>query len=53
MTPLTYTVAEAARAAGISRSFAYRLISRGQFPARRIGRRLVVPVAQLEAYLSP
>jgi excisionase family DNA binding protein len=53
MTPLTYSVAEAARMAGISRSFAYRLISRGQFPARRIGRRLVVPVAALEAYLSP
>jgi excisionase family DNA binding protein len=49
---LTYTVAEAAAAAGISESHAYRLIKRGEFPARRLGNRLVVPKVMLDRFLA-
>ena len=40
---LLYTVEEAARVLGISRSFAYEAIQRGEIPSMRIGRRILVP----------
>lgn len=46
--PLVLTVPEAARRLGISRTLAYELIARGQLPALRLGRRLVVPRRRLE-----
>jgi excisionase family DNA binding protein len=46
---LVLTVAEAAKLLGISRAFAYELVSRGELPVIRLGRRIVVPkVALLE-----
>jgi excisionase family DNA binding protein len=46
------TVEEAGAALGISRSHTYELIRQGELPALRLGRRIVVPVAALEAVLQ-
>jgi excisionase family DNA binding protein len=48
----TYTLAEAARRLGISRTLAYEAASRGELPVCRIGRRLLVPRAALARLLS-
>lgn len=48
----TYTVDEAAERLGIGRNAAYEAIKRGELPALRIGRRLVVPRAALDRLLS-
>lgn len=45
--PPTITVEEAADIVGISRAAAYRAVHKGQIPALRIGRRLLVPSASL------
>jgi len=49
---LTLTVDEAAIALGISRAFAYESVRRGDIPHIKIGRRLLIPKAQLEQLLS-
>lgn len=49
--PLTITVEEAGRRLGISRGLAYSLVRRGQIPAVRLGRRLVVPAGAVEAII--
>jgi excisionase family DNA binding protein len=49
---LVLTVTEAARTLGISRALAYELIARGELPALRLGRRLVVPRRALEALVD-
>ncbi len=56
MTPLnegrqTFTVEEAAEILGIGRNSAYEAIRRGEIPALRLGRRLVVPRQALERLL--
>ena len=48
----TITVEEAGRRLGISRNTAYMAVQRGEIPAIRIGRRLVVPVAALDRLLA-
>jgi len=50
---LTFTVEEAAEMLGISRTFAYEAVRRGELPAIRIGRRLLVPRAALARLLAP
>ena len=40
---LTYTVEEAGRLLGISRTSAFQAVHRGDIPVLRIGKRLVVP----------
>lgn len=45
--PPTINVEEAGEMLGISRRSAYRAAANGDLPALRIGRRLVVPTAQL------
>ena len=50
--PETLTVPEAAAVLGIGRDLAYRAAARGELPTIRIGRRLVVPRAQLDRLLS-
>ena len=40
---LTLTVEEAASLLGISRNLAYELVSNGQIPSIRLGRRVLVP----------
>ena len=46
--PRFYSVAEVARMFGLSTMTVYRAIAAGEFPAVRIGRRLVVPARVLE-----
>ena len=50
--PATMTIPEAAELLGISRSAAYRAVTRGEIPTIRIGRRLLVPTAKLYAMLG-
>ena len=49
---LTMTVEEAGVALGISRSHAYELVRQGELPSLRLGRRVVVPLASLEALIQ-
>jgi excisionase family DNA binding protein len=49
---LVFTVEEAAGLLGISRSFAYEAVQRGEIPSMRIGRRILVPKAALERFLA-
>lgn len=48
----TITVEQAAQLLGLGRTAAYEAARRGQFPTRRLGRRLVVPVPALLAWLE-
>ena len=48
----TVTVTEAANLLGISRSLAYELVARRELPSIRLGRRLVIPVEQLERFVA-
>lgn len=48
---LAVSVDEAARLLDISRDLAYDLIRRGELPAVKLGRRIVVPRHQLEVLL--
>lgn len=48
---LTMTVAEAAGMLGIGINTAYEAVRRGELPAVRFGRRVVVPIAGLESVL--
>jgi excisionase family DNA binding protein len=51
--PMVYTVSETAAMLGISRSHAYDLVTEGQLPHLRLGRRIVVPRHAIEALLAP
>jgi excisionase family DNA binding protein len=42
------SVEEAGKLLGLGRSAAYAAVNRGQIPTLRFGRKLVVPVAELE-----
>jgi excisionase family DNA binding protein len=46
------TVDEAAYLLSISRGLAYELVARGQLPAIRLGRRIVIPRVVLEELLG-
>lgn len=50
--PLTYTVPQAAALLGISPWTYYEAIKKNELPYRKIGRRIVVPRVQLEAWLT-
>lgn len=50
--PLTYTVSQAAELLGISPWTYYEAVKRGELPARKVGRRIVVPRIQLEQWLA-
>lgn len=49
---LAYSVREAAEALGVSPRTIYRLISRGDLEARKIGERTVITTAALAALLT-
>jgi excisionase family DNA binding protein len=49
----TMTVAQTAVRLGISRNTAYRYCAEGVIPTVRIGRRVLVPIAQLDRMLDP
>ena len=46
------TVTEVQKALGISRNSAYTLVSRSDFPALHVGKRILVPVKQFEAWVD-
>jgi excisionase family DNA binding protein len=46
------TVTETAEILGISRAFAYELVARGELPAVKLGRRIVVPTRVLDKLLD-
>ena len=48
---LTLSVEEAGKLLGVSRQVAYQLIHRPDFPTLHIGRRVLVPKKQLEAWM--
>jgi excisionase family DNA binding protein len=49
---LVLTVNEAAYLLNISRAFAYELVARGDLPAIRFGRRIVIPRVAMEQVLG-
>ena len=49
---LTLSVEEAGKLLGVSRAVAYQLIHRADFPTLRIGKRILVPKKQLEAWMD-
>ena len=52
MEKLLLRVAEAAELASVSRSMAYELIARGQWPSVRVGSALRVPLAELRRWVE-
>ena len=49
---MTVTVQEAAKLLGISRNLCYDAVAKGQIPAVRVGRRLLVPRIALHNLLA-
>jgi excisionase family DNA binding protein len=49
---LVYSVKEAAQLLGLSLTGCYNCIAAGEIPAVRIGKRVVIPKARLEALLQ-
>jgi excisionase family DNA binding protein len=50
--PLVYTIEQVAEMLGVGRSTAYDAVRRGELPVVRLGRRLLVPKAQLKDLLD-
>lgn len=48
----TYTVEEVAQLLGLSRNNAYRAVRDGEIPAKKVGRRWVVPCKAFDAWLD-
>jgi len=48
----TLTIEQAAQLLGLGRTAAYEAARRGEFPTRRLGRRLIVPVPALLEWLG-
>lgn len=48
----TVSVEEAAELLGVSRQTAYKAVRRGEIPSLRLGRKIVVPRAKLDALLG-
>jgi excisionase family DNA binding protein len=48
---LTYNVREAAELLGLSKNSAYQACLRGEIPHLKIGKRILIPKAQLERLL--
>lgn len=46
------TVADAQKTLGISKNSIYALVSRSDFPALRVGKRILIPVKQFEAWVD-
>lgn len=49
---LTVTIPEAVKATGMSRTSIYEALKRGDLSARKAGRRTLILVADLEAYVA-
>lgn len=51
-THATISVEQAAKVLGVGRTAAYEAARRGEFPTRKLGRRVVVPVPALLEWLG-
>ena len=49
---LVFTVEEVAQLLRVSRAFAYELLTRGELPCIRLGRRILVPRRALERFIE-
>ena len=47
-----YTVSEVAALLGVSRGTAYECVKTGELPHLKLGRRIVVPIAAFEKFLT-
>jgi excisionase family DNA binding protein len=52
ITPLAYSVEDAAKQLSVSAQSIRRLIDRGELKARRVGTRVIVPKNELERWLE-
>lgn len=52
MNKITYSAAEIAEILGVSKSAAYDLLHREDFPTLRIGKRLMVVASQFDEWLA-
>ena len=52
LSPLAVSAAEAARLLGVSRPTLYQYIGRDDFPSFRLGKRVLVSVAGLQAWIE-
>jgi excisionase family DNA binding protein len=50
--PIAWSVAQGARALGLSVDTTYKLIRAGRIPARRVGGRLLVPARRLTEWIN-
>ena len=50
--PIALTIPDAVRATGMSRTYLYEALKRGDLTARKAGRRTLISFSDLEAYLS-
>lgn len=50
--PLCISIKQAAQLTGICRSTLYEALNRGELPARKLGKRTVILLADLEAFLA-
>lgn len=50
--PIAYSVEHAARAAGVSRSFLYLIMDRGELSFAKLGKRRLIRAEDLNAYIA-
>ncbi len=50
--PIALTIPDAVRLSGCSRSSLYVALKRGDLTARKAGRRTLIPMSELQAYLA-
>jgi excisionase family DNA binding protein len=53
ITPLAYSLEDAAKQLSVSAQSIRRLIDRGELKARHVGTRVLVPRTELERFLTP
>jgi excisionase family DNA binding protein len=51
-TRLTMSIPEAGKALGVSRTTIYKLANSGELPTIKLGKRILVPIAQLDRLLN-
>lgn len=51
-TPLAVSIEEAARRTGVGRGYLYQQISKGKLRARKAGRRTIIALSDLAAWLE-
>ena len=52
MPPIAYSIADAAKAAGVGRTLIYQEIKAGRLRVRKCGKRTIIPADDLRAWLN-